>query len=805
MLANRPAMKLGILFIIGIIIGSIVSCSLLITGITLLITALLYVVLLIVKKEKLISLRSIIFVMMVLLFGVCKITFDAAYVEDNRVSNFVAADRTVSLTGKIIDLPRVSGQSIQFVIESERIEFEHQYRVVTGGVLVSCPNTEFIRMYTESLHYGRTLTLSGELALASMPRNPGEFDFRKYLELNNIYARVQVESLDSHNLREEARYNFLSAFVYPVRRSVADRLDMLIGGEEAKFLKGLIIGERSEIPIEVKTAFINAGVMHILAVSGLHVAIVAMILIVILQMIRIPERTRIILTCLLLMYYNYLTGASASVARSVIMAIVFLSSKLVERQADMYNTLFLSALVLLVIDSKQLFQAGFQLSFVAVLSLVYLYPKIFSLKDFLPERVRNNRFVYGFIAAISVSLAAGIGTLPFTSMYFGKISVASFAANIIIVPLSNIILALGMVAVAISYISFSIAGYYADAASLLTKLLLALVSYFGNLPHSYIDSHLSIQSSLIFYAGVILLISCLKKELRKTALISGLVIANIYLYGLIIFSVPEKNLKTTFIDVGQGDAIFVQCPNGKNILVDAGPLTNNNDAGERFIAPFLRRQNISRLDAVIVSHPHSDHLGGVPYLLKNFEIGEVIDAGSFGNSELFRNYLHLIDSLNIRRVICRAGDMIEGFDNLRLYGLHPSGSFVPSDSEGHVNFNNQSLVIKLQYGRTSLLLSGDAEKESEERIEYVYGDFLQCTMLKAGHHGSITSSTVEYLRLIDPEIAVISVGRKNKFHHPSPEVLERLQSLGCRLLRTDESGAVIFESNGEHWSFVNWR
>jgi competence protein ComEC len=739
-----------------------------------------------------------------MVFGMFKITYDARYVSDDRISNFISSGRTISLKGTISDLPRITGQSIRFVIEAEELEFNETNQIVSGGVLVSLYYSKLNSALAESLTYGREVMVRGELVPAGTARNPGEFDLRKYLQLNNIYARLYVEKSDTILLGEEARHNFLTLYVYPVRRSVGERLDRLIGGEEAKFLKGLIIGERSEIPMDVKLAFINSGVMHILAVSGLHVAIVALILLVLFQMIRIPEKPRIIITCVLLVYYIFLTGAAASVARSVVMAIVFLCAKLIERRTDVYNTLALSAIVLLLIDSKQLFQPGFQLSFAAVFSLVYLYPKFYALKDFLPDWLKSNRLIVGLIAAISVSLAAGIGTLPFTSIYFGKISIISFVANIVIVPLSNVILALGMLTVAVSYASSWIAMIYAEATSFLTWLLLRLVGFFGNLRLSYVDSHFTIVTSLLFYIVVGIVVNLEKKEMRKISIIIGLVTANIMVYGWILFAPTKTALTATFIDIGQGDAIFLEFPDGQNLLVDAGPKTVSSDAGERFIAPFLLRQGIHRLNGILVSHPHSDHLGGVPYLLRHFEVDQVIDAGSFGNSELYREYLHLIDSLKIARRILQAGTMLRGFNDIRLYILHPSGSFIPADSMQRVNFNNQSLVVKLVYGETSLLLAGDAEKEAENRIVNVYHDFLQSSVLKAGHHGSITSTSPEFFAMVRPRMAVISVGLKNKFHHPSPVVIDRLKQADCLTFRTDELGAIILLSDGKRWLYSDW-
>jgi competence protein ComEC len=804
MFRNRPAMKFCFPFVLGIIIGWQWSFSFLMTVLVVVVLIFLFSMAAIWRKNQELKYSAILAFSLIFAFGVFKITFDAKYVFDDSIANFTSQENAVRLQGRITDLPRLTAQSVRFVVEAEKLNQRGKTWNVSGGILVSTRRNNNDKFFLDSLSFGREVILTGQLAPAGTARNPGEFDLKHYLHLNNVYARLYLDKNDAIILGEEARNNFQTALVYPVRRSVAERLDRFVGGEEAKFLKGLVIGERSEITTEVKTAFINSGVMHILAVSGLHVVIVTMILLVLLQVLRIPENIRIVITSLLLIYYIFLTGGAASVARAVFMAIIFLGGKLFEQKSDIYNTLAISAIFLLIIDAKQLFQPGFQLSFVAVFSLVYLYPKFYGMKNLLPDYINDNRWINAIAALIAVSLAASIGTLPFTSIYFGKITLIGIVANMIIVPLSNIILALGMLTVAVSYISAWIASLYAEATSFLTWLLLRLVELFGNLPFSYIDSHFTFWSSVAFYAAVAFAINLGRKEIRKILIIAMLIAANIFICVWLFFIPTSRVLRITFLDVGQGDAVFLEFPDSKNLLIDAGPKTFNSDAGARFVGPFLEREGIHHLNTVLLTHPHNDHLGGIPYILRHFKVDEVIDAGSAANSSLYRDYLHLIDSLKITRSILRAGAAITGFDNVRLYVLHPNAHFVPADSSKRINFNNQSLVLKVIYGSTAALLVGDAEKESEDQFVKSYDKLLQSNVLKVGHHGSITGSSIDFLNLVHPAAAIVSVGVKNKFEHPSPVVLKRLTESGCKIYRTDESGAIIIESDGNNWHQIDW-
>jgi competence protein ComEC len=286
--------------------------------------------------------------------------------------------------------------------------------------------------------------------------------------------------------------------------------------------------------------------------------------------------------------------------------------------------------------------------------------------------------------------------------------------------------------------------------------------------------------------------------------IAVLLVANVIVYNALLARVEEQKLRVTFLDVGQGDAALVEFPDGKNLLIDAGPLTATSDAGSRFIGPFLTSHGIHRLDAIVMSHPDGDHIGGVPYLLRHFVVERVFDCGSYSHSHLSEDCLHLIDSLHIGRDIESSGKNVVGYENARLYILNPPGVLVMNDSTMHTSLNNQSLVLKLLYGHTSLLFIGDAEVRAEDRMIETYSNFLSANILKAGHHGSITSSSSEFLGIVHPQMAIISVGKNNKFGHPSEVILNRLKEIRCAYIRTDERGAVVIETDGTNWNIVNW-
>lgn len=263
-------------------------------------------------------------------------------------------------------------------------------------------------------------------------------------------------------------------------------------------------------------------------------------------------------------------------------------------------------------------------------------------------------------------------------------------------------------------------------------------------------------------------------------------------------------LKVTFLDVGQGDCALIETPDGKNILVDCGNSTKTFDNGEKTIAPLLRRKGIDRIDMIILTHLHMDHIGGVNYLLKNFEIGNIIESGQDHITDFTRETDSLISLKNVKRTIVRSGDMIQDFKDMRLYFIYPDKAHADaSDHPTFGNLNNGSVVFILKYRETEILFTGDVEAAGELFIRDNYKDFLNTDILKAGHHGSITSSTIPFILKNTPKIAVISCGKFNKFNHPSEIILNRLKRSDAEIFRTDNEGAVIIESDGYEINATN--
>lgn len=803
MLNNRPALLFSVPFIAGILVGwrwdvphgyALVAASVL---------AVLCAVFVLGGWEKTQhALPSLLF-LLIFVAGIFKITLDKDPPEKRVLNQVLAFPQPLTVKGVVADPAKQQGNRIRFVIDANAVVHQGREFPLSTSILVTVDSAS--REFADALQYGTLIQFVGEVTYPGTARNPGEFDLRDYLHLQGIYARAFIENPQSVYIEGVSGNWFYRKVVYPLRRSIAHNLDRYVGGEEARFLKGLTIGDRSEIPSEVKVSFINSGVMHILAVSGLHVGLITVMLVVVLAAVRIPEAPRIMLVCLMLFVYIFLTGSSPSVVRAVIMASVLLGAKLIERKSDIVNSLAVAAVIILLWDARQLFMPGFQLSFAAVLSIILLYPVFYSWMRKLPEWFISSPVANAVVRLFCLSLAAGLGTLPFTALYFGKIPVIGFLANIVVVPLSGVVLALAMTTTVFSFVWGVVASLYAEVTKFVTAFLLGSVKLFGGFAFSFLDARFSFLDTIGYYAGLAIMANIGRWRMKKL-LIVVLLLGNVILYGWIFgFIGKESVLRVTFLDVGQGDAIFVEFPRGETMLIDAGPRGLHADAGARFVVPFLKYKRVSRIDAVVLSHPHSDHMGGVPTVLRSVPVSRVIDAGSYARSFIFDEFLRLVDSVSAQRQIVRGGDRIDGYSGVRVYVVHPTGVFAEVDSSGRLNLNNQTVVLRIVYGSTSILLVGDAEEDAEETLIRRYGNFLDSDVLKVGHHGSRTSSTEEFLSAVRPEIAVMSVGKNNKFRHPSPVVLARFARNKIKTYRTDEYNAVVLVSDGEQWWEERWR
>ncbi|MCG8604817.1 DNA internalization-related competence protein ComEC/Rec2 [bacterium] len=730
-----------------------------------------------------------------ILLGFAHYELATGYLPRDHIAHFTNYKDPVAILGTVYKYPEPGTNKLSISVSAKEIFIEGKLYRTQGAILVH------IRFPQATSSYGDELIIRGRLRKPRDRRNPGEFDYRAYLLAQGIYGIVSVSySSQVELISSENGSWILRNVVYPIKSYLEEYLNNHLPDRVSALLKGLLIGQRGEVTPELRDSFAKVGVVHLLAVSGLHVGFIMIIFMGVLGLLRVPYTGRVILTLMALIFYSYLTNLKPPVVRASIMGGLLLGSSVLSRKIDVFNTLAIAALVILIDNPLELSQSGFQLSFGAVISIVYLFPKF---RRFIRLRVRKIQklwFVRYPVDLILVSLAVYLGTLPFTVYYFDRLPNLALLANLVCVPLAFLGLASGIVAAALNLFLPGLALLYLNASFVFLQTLINLVSWASQLPMAYWQIYkFSSVEGLLYFIGLVLLLNMKRPSARRWLILYTLFLANILLWWQIF--TRDETLKVVYFDVGQGDAALLTFPDGRHALIDGGPRGMHSDAGEWVIAPYLKREGIDEIDVVVLSHADADHLGGLPYIFRHFRVHEVWDNGQANDTRLYGEYHALIDSLQIERRILKAGDYLADFEPVQIIVVHPSEKFLREDIS---SINDGSLSLKISYGETDFLFVGDIEERGETRIAQ-FGDLIDSEVLKVAHHGSATSSSMPVLKAANSRWAIISVGEFNKFGHPDLRVVTRLKRTGSEVLRTDHYGAVILRTDGINIERINWK
>lgn len=687
---------------------------------------------------------------------------------------------------------------IEFVVKTDSLHLDNKLFILNDKLICKFRGDSSQRaMLYKKIKPGNKIFMSGTFQKGKEKRNPGEFDYNKYLLQQGITGIFVAYNTDSISIIGNKSELFKSLIL-----SVRKRLDKIIhdlhNPETAGLLRGLLLADRSEIDYDTRNVFVNSGVIHVLAVSGLHVGYILLIFVFLFG--RFGIYTRSVLTIIGLMLFMFITGIPPSVFRATLMAIIIILAFLYNRSTNINNSVAIAAVIILLFNPEQLFNPGFQLSFSAVLAIGWLYPYFQTGIKRMKIRYKFIEFVLLFIA---VSLSAQIGTLPFTLFYFSKLSLISLFANLIVIPMIGIIIGTAFITIALGVITYPLAIYFASVNDLLVFLIFRFIKFTGELNFSFLwIRNYSTLDAVIFYIILIALVLSLKR-IRKFKVKLGLVL--ISFLAIILFSkiddkilfAPDK-LNVLMIDVGQGDSFLVQFPDKKTGLIDAGNASPYFDNGEKTIIPLLDYLGINKIDYGFITHFDMDHYGGFVSLINANRIKKMFLPwpDSSEKSIRFENFLK---NMKVEKEYYHPEEIL--IDKVKIHIFNnPMDNYFKKFSS-----NDKSGFFKIEFGSTSFLFVGDAEIPAEKYYLEHYKKELDSDVLKIGHHGSITGSTIEFLKAVSPRISLVSVGRKNKFGHPSDIVLKRLKFLNSDIYRTDSLGAVLLQSDGKNIKYIDWR
>lgn len=732
----------------------------------------------------------------------------------HHIGNFASPrQKSVYVIGVITTDPRLTTTSYgeeraDFIFEAERLKDGFKWRRVSGKVQVfvhpvrkrvHSKLSNGVHGQSKEISYGDRLLLEGSLVSPSPAGNPGQFDYRDYLKRKGIYVLLTAGRRNIVEILERGQGNPIMQFALGIKRRMEGIIASNIPSPQKELLAAMLLGKREQLPEAQSELFIKTGTFHILAISGLHVGLVLTIFAFGFKLIHIPRKISYSLIIILLFVYALITGARPSVVRATIMAVVFLVGLLLERDVDVGNSIALAGLIILFARPLQLFDAGFQLSFIAVISIVYLTPRI----EKLFYRRRENRAFnfpakvkYYLIKSLCVSISAWLGVAPLIAHYFNIVTPITILANLIVIPLMFIIISIGFCLLAIGgVVEFfaSIFGWLSWFSLMGLEKAVSLLSWEGG----YFRA--ASPPLFVILGYYLLLLLCLNYHrlglCKRKIIIILLLVSNLFIWKGAL-TPPSGKLSVTFLDVGRGDAMFVEFPCSGTMLIDGGR-GGDFDRGRRIIAPYLWNRGIGKIDAVLLTHPHSDHLGGLISVLNNFRIGRIFDNAMEHPSLEYDTYRQTIAARKIPYQVVRKGEMIVGYSGTNVYVLHPPKELLAT---AEAEINNNSIVLRIEYGDVSFILCGDIEEEGIKEL-LKYGRNLKSTVIKIPHHGADMGEIGEILlRFVDPEVAVISTSGPS-----SPRLLADIENVDAQIYSTADYGAISISTDGMSYSVSSFK
>ena len=726
----------------------------------------------------------------------------------SHISHFTGLER-ISVEGIIDRPPERSRGRAQLLIRSQKVILSSHSIPVDGLLLV------YLREEDPSLRVGDRLRFRCRLHSPRGFHNPGGFSYERHLAFDRIYAIGFLSEEGAWVKLGEGFKNPVSLRVESWRDHIRDFLNRKANPPGSAIFKALVLGEQGDLPEEIKEYFILTGTAHLLAISGDQFGIVALLsfslLIWILKrseflLLSISVRkwaAALTIPCIVL--YAFIAGGGISVIRAAIMVIIFLFSILLDRERNLLHTLALAAFLILIFSPPSLFDVSFQLSFLAVLSILYLVPRL--LQEFKQDEISlllkaswtKNILKYTRLSLLVTGVAI-LGTAPLVALHFNRFAPIGLITNFFVIPwVGFLIVPLSLTASIFSFFFLPLATLLIDMNGFITLILLRVLAFFASLPFaSFFISTPTVFEIFLFYLLLFLAVH-FRKGRKIRYLFAGLCIA--FACDLAYWNLKDsfqKDLIVTFIDVGHGDSILIEFPKGKKMLIDGGGLYEDRfDTGKNVIAPFLWQKKIRRIDTLVLTHPDPDHLKGLNFIASQFSIGQFWENGFETQSETYLRLKETLRQKQIKTQSLNEETLPQIINGVEISVLNPPAwnavlRKVPNASD----LNNSSLVLKLQFKNVSVLLAGDIEKEAEGWM-LRKGYPLKADIIKVPHHGSSSSSSPLFLEKVKPAYAVVSVGERNIARLPHPEVLTRYKQLGSRIFRTDKHGAITAVTDGK--------
>ncbi|MFH1798224.1 MAG: DNA internalization-related competence protein ComEC/Rec2 [Candidatus Omnitrophota bacterium] len=664
--------------------------------------------------------------------------------KENDIENYAATPaKKVVISGVVLDVPErkdtLSSRRLSFSFKVEAVYLDDKKNAAQGTLVVSLRDPDA----KNPIYIGDRLSIQGKLSIPSGKKNPAGFDYKRHLESQGIRAIFSSSSKDiltKTGVQKELITSFLR-FLSRLRNESLAVMERYLSEKTAAVIEPLILGIRPLQEEGTSEVFEKTGTMHIFAVSGLHIGIVALMIMGLCRVLRCPEKAAYLLTIVGICVFAVFAGGRPSSARAAILGSFIILGLLLGRKTDLVNALLFSAFLITLFQPVQIFRIGFILSYLAVLSIIYIMPLIDSLLrvTFGPG---IKRF---FLRTVSSSFSVWIGIAPVISSSFHIITPSIIFANLLAVPLLMVMIGLGFLLLLTGAIGFlqPAAIFTAFLLDGIARFLVGSMRVISEVPFAYVrTASLSGILMFLFYAVLIAVVIAARRTQRQKSLVVIFILfaANVFVWNEAVKK-PPNFTSVTFFDVGKADACLLEFPDGGTMLVDTGSSGKwrGVDAGRKILAPYLWQKGIRRVDCILITHSHDDHAGGLPYIMKNFQIEKII-AGNSG---------FLDGCLAVER-----GDIISGFPGMDFFVLNP-----PRNAMSYGNLNDDSVVVKAVTEKgDSILFCADITASAMKDI-LRFGTLLKSDLIKIPHHGSGIEDMFlmeNFLRMTESKTAVIT-------------------------------------------------
>ena len=640
--------------------------------------------------------------------------------------------------------------------------------------------------YSKELEYGDIITFNGVYNKPNVQRNYGGYDYSLYLKTQNIYGTFDGSQIE---LKSKNKGSFIQRGIISFKEYIKGILKENLGEDEAELCIGLVIGDRTNLAKDIQEDFKTSNLTHMLAVSGSHFVYIILAVTYINKFLKRKRLGQILMIIVIILFMN-LTGNTGSVVRSGIMASLGIIASIIHRKSDIWNNMAIAMLIQIILNPYIIFDVGVQLSYGGVIGIVAFNKVVTNSIEQLSNKINNY-----IKESISVTISANIVIIPIMMYTFNTISLSFVISNLLAGAILGIIVLYAFALIFLYIVLHKFISPLFIILNLMLKILIYIAHICSLIPFSkiYVVTP-NLILIILFYLFLYLLVKKQKSRILSKKTIAFFTIVIIILNFIYpVLTSKRDNLEVNFIDVGQGDSTLIRVSN-KTILIDGGGSSYGEtfDVGEQTLFPYLLDRGINTIDYVIVSHFDSDHCQGLNFIMENMKVKNAIISDLGQESNEYNTFLSLAKKQNTNLVYVKMGDIIK-IGDCTIKILFPDNEPITDNEK-----NNNAIVFKFLWKNISILFTGDIEEKAENKILSLYSDNLgelKSTILKVAHHGSKTSTTKAFLEAVKPQIALIGVGEDNNFGHPNSGVIERLESIGCEIYRTDKYGEISIKFN----------